>query len=195
MTDTTTVIGRGCTFKGELVISGACRVLGTLEGSIRAEPAPGEDAPSEVRIEGSSATNARIEADRVVVEGVLSGDVVARTSLHLGRDARVKGDVIAGALSVSEGASFEGRVCVGPDAVRTFSPAPASPERRPLPEVVVPASKPAAARHAPAGASLSPAAAGTDDWLADALKTTRAESIRWNGGVNGGVNGGGSVAP
>lgn len=195
MNDTTTVLGKDCTFKGDLVFSGACRILGGFEGTILARTDLGHlppEAESEVRVEIGGVTRARIEADRVVVEGLHTGDIIARTSLHLGRDAKVKGDVTAGALSVSEGASFEGRVCVGPEAVRdlpTGAPAgtpaamvEARPEGRTPPEVTVVHAAPAR-RSAPVAAG-----AGGDDWLTETLKPARAaDPLRWGTSGSGGA--------
>ncbi len=200
MNDTTTVLGKDCTFKGDLVFSGACRILGGFEGTILARTDLGHlppEAESEVRVEGGGITRARIEADRVVVEGLHTGDIIARTSLHLGRDAKVKGDVTAGALSVSEGASFEGRVCVGPEAVRDLptgapagTPVEARPEGRTPPEVTVVHTAPA---RRPAPVAAGGGGGGGDDWLTETLKPARAaDPLRW--GTSGNVSGNGGGA-
>jgi cytoskeletal protein CcmA (bactofilin family) len=108
-TDAITVLGPEASFKGELTLRGAAKILGEFDGSIT--------AAGEVHIGASSVCQATIEADSILVDGTVNGDLIARERLQLTNKARVQGDVSAAALIVAEGASFVGRCAVGPEAL------------------------------------------------------------------------------
>lgn len=107
-TDNQTIIGPGATFRGELTLSGAAKVLGTFEGSITAQ--------GQVEVGQGANCNATVDADTIVVDGAVKGDLIARQKLQLTSKANVEGDINAAAFIVAEGATFVGRCCVGPDA-------------------------------------------------------------------------------
>ncbi|CAG0994517.1 hypothetical protein PHYC_02481 [Phycisphaerales bacterium] len=123
-----TVLGPESVFKGELRATGVCRILGAFEGSIR--------GAGDVHVASNGICAATIEADRVVIDGSHTGDIVARERLQLGPKAQVRGDVVAGAISVAEGATFLGRVGVGPEAVAQARPMAAA-SSQPLPEIKI----------------------------------------------------------
>ncbi len=108
-TDAITVLGPEASFKGELTLRGAAKILGEFDGSIT--------AAGEVHVGASSVCQATIEADSILVDGTVNGDLIARERLQLTNKARVQGDVSAAALIVAEGASFVGRCAVGPEAL------------------------------------------------------------------------------
>jgi cytoskeletal protein CcmA (bactofilin family) len=60
---------------------------------------------------------ASVRADDLEVDGVLEGDVVSFGGIHLGKRARVKGDLRALRLSVELGAALVGDVRIGPEQV------------------------------------------------------------------------------
>ena len=60
---------------------------------------------------------AAVRADDLRVDGFLQGDALALGRLHLGKKARVKGDVRASYLIVEKGAQLVGDVRVGPGQV------------------------------------------------------------------------------
>jgi cytoskeletal protein CcmA (bactofilin family) len=140
-TDATSILGPRTSVTGELTVNGPVHILGTFEGAIR--------GATEVLVGPQGKVTASLEADVVVIEGSLRGDVVARQRLQLGPKAHVQGDLTAGSLIVAEGATFMGRVGVGADAMSkpTLESKPVSP--RPL-DIVTPA---------------------TADWLTQSAKT------------------------
>ncbi len=119
-TDNQTIIGPGATFRGELTLSGAAKVLGTFEGSITAQ--------GQVEVGQGANCNATVDADTIVVDGAVKGDLIARQKLQLTSKANVEGDINAAAFIVAEGATFVGRCCVGPTP--PARPAPPRPRRR-----------------------------------------------------------------
>ncbi len=104
-----TIIGRDAKFKGELTFDSSLKVLGLLEGVIR--------AGGEVTIGDGGLIKGDVEANTIVVEGTVEGDLTAKNKLHLTAKARVIGDVTAASLTVAEGATFIGHCRVGSEAI------------------------------------------------------------------------------
>lgn len=113
-----TVIGRDTKIKGEMEFESGARILGQFEGRIRAN--------GEVQIGDGAICNAAIEAARIIVDGSVSGDMLARERLTLSAGATVQGDITAGMLVVVEGATFVGHCRVGPEAANLTAQRPAA---------------------------------------------------------------------
>lgn len=122
---TTTVIGPDASISGEMHFEGNARILGAFEGRISSK--------GEIHIGEHATCKASIEASRVIIDGLVEGDVVALDRVQLAAHARLIGDLVAGALVVAEGASFEGRCRVGPVADRPASERAARAESKPAP--------------------------------------------------------------
>jgi cytoskeletal protein CcmA (bactofilin family) len=105
-----TVIGRSVTIRGELSGKEDLYMDGVVEGTI---------ALSESRL--TVGPNARVLADivarDVVVYGLVEGNILAPGRVELRESAVVRGDIVAGRLSVEENASIKGRVEVSEPAV------------------------------------------------------------------------------
>jgi len=115
-----TVIGRDTKIKGEMSFDSGARILGTFEGKIT--------SAGEIQIGNGARCNASIEAERVVVDGNINGDINASSVLTLNAEAHVVGDIIASKLVVIEGATFEGNCRVGP-GIGSSSAAASSPRK------------------------------------------------------------------
>src|SRR5262245_16749373 len=102
--ETPTVVGPGARFKGELTINGGGNILGDFEGAIT--------GTGVLHVAHGANVLASIEADTVLIDGAVEGNITARDRVELGSKARLVGDVNAGALAVAVGASFSGRVNV-----------------------------------------------------------------------------------
>jgi cytoskeletal protein CcmA (bactofilin family) len=107
----TTVIGGDTHIKGEVTFQKAIRVLGTVEGSITGE--------GELQVAKGAACKAQVDSSKVVVDGIIEGNVVARDTVQLNASGVVKGDIVAGKMVMNEGASFFGQCAVGPEAIKT----------------------------------------------------------------------------
>mgnify|MGYP005856602071 CR=1 FL=1 len=103
-----TVIGADTRIKGEMFFEKSARILGHFEGKITAQ--------GEVQIGNGANCNAAVEAEQIIVDGSVQGPLYARDRLTLTANAQVQGDLTAGTLVVSEGASFVGHCNVGPRA-------------------------------------------------------------------------------
>jgi len=104
-----TVIGKDTSIKGELTFDGSARILGSVEGQIAAK--------GQLEIGDGGRCKAAIDADKIVIDGKVEGDVTARSSLQLNAKADLHGDLIAATLVIAEGATLVGHCRVGPDAV------------------------------------------------------------------------------
>lgn len=104
----TTIVAPTAQFNGELRYDGAAQVLGSFEGRIV--------ATGEVHVGEGAVCKATIEADTVLVDGEVEGDITARQRLKLTSTARVVGDLISRTLTVEEGASFVGHCKVSAES-------------------------------------------------------------------------------
>ncbi|MFN0132619.1 MAG: polymer-forming cytoskeletal protein [Phycisphaerales bacterium] len=104
----TTVIGPDTKIKGEMTFDNTARILGQFEGKIVAK--------GELQIADTAACRASVDAGKVLVDGLVDGNITARERVELTSRAKMKGDLVAAKLVVAEGASFVGHVSVGPDA-------------------------------------------------------------------------------
>lgn len=95
-----TIIGPTAKVSGDLHHDGPAQVLGGFEGKIY--------ATGQVHIAQSAVCRGTIEAEQVIVDGDVEGDITARQRLQLTATARVVGDLVARTLIVEEGASFVG---------------------------------------------------------------------------------------
>jgi cytoskeletal protein CcmA (bactofilin family) len=105
-----TVIGGDTHIKGEITFQKTMRVVGTVEGSIQGE--------GELQVAKGAACKAQVDSSRLVVDGIIEGNVVARETVQLNASGVVKGDIVAGKMIMTEGASFFGQCSVGLEAVK-----------------------------------------------------------------------------
>jgi len=98
-----TIIGQHAKFKGELIFEGAVRIDGNFEGNIRSSNG-GTLIISEV-----ATIIGDVDVPNLVLHGTVSGNVWARESLKISATGKLKGDVEYRMMSLSEGASINGR--------------------------------------------------------------------------------------
>ncbi len=108
--DAVTVIGPEASFKGEIAFAGTLRILGNFEGKISAE--------GDVTIEHGASCRAAVEAATITIDGHHEGNLVAAQRLQLNSHANVRGDIVAPALAMAEGAVYVGHCTVGADALQ-----------------------------------------------------------------------------
>ncbi len=101
------IIGEGTTFKGDLDLSGLLRIDGDFEGNIRTD--------GRVLLGKSGRARCLIEADTVVVGGILKGDVKASSKVVLLSTSIVIGNIRSPQLIVEEGVLLHGRCIVSDD--------------------------------------------------------------------------------
>lgn len=108
-----TIIGADTHIKGEMTFEKSARIVGAFEGRISAKGL--------LEIADGARCKAEVQAESVDVDGEVEGNLSAGQKVTLNAKARVRGDIVAGTLIVSEGASIVGHVSVGPDAEKASS--------------------------------------------------------------------------
>jgi len=104
---TNSTIGRNSYFTGRFFINGSLRIDGKFEGkSLQAERL-------EIGLTGKVKTN--IIANSVVVEGIIVGNITAKTRVMLLPTARVLGDIKTPELIIQNGVILEGRCMIAHD--------------------------------------------------------------------------------
>lgn len=98
----TCIIGSGLSVKGSVRGDAPLTVRGVVEGSVQ--------LGGELRVEAGGRVEADVEATRVVVEGSLTGDILAREAIVIEAGATVIGNLQTPRLAIAEGAHFRGRV-------------------------------------------------------------------------------------
>jgi cytoskeletal protein CcmA (bactofilin family) len=98
----TTVIGSSIVIDGEVTGEEDLVVLGTVKGRISIQQS--------IRVESSGVVDADIGCSTAIINGQVTGNVVAKDRLDLRSDARLVGDIKAGRILIAEGATFRGNV-------------------------------------------------------------------------------------
>lgn len=97
-----TIIAAGVEIQGELKARFNVEIRGAVEGSVEIAGA--------LAIRGSGRLVGSVTATEVVVEGEIEGDIAATEKVKICSTGRVRGDVRARAVSISDGAFFQGNV-------------------------------------------------------------------------------------
>lgn len=108
--DCATVIGNDVVIKGEITVEKGLRVDGQIEGAVTTK--------GKVHVGKTGLLAAEINGGAVYVEGKVKGNITASERVTLEATSNVSGDLTAIKLVVIEGATFVGKVNVGPDAVK-----------------------------------------------------------------------------
>jgi len=102
VTDRTSVLGPTLRFKGELHADEELLIQGQIEGSITHS--------QRVIVCAEGKVKASIQAQIIVAEGTVEGDLHAEKSVQIKETAQIKGNVLAPNVSIVEGAHFNGNV-------------------------------------------------------------------------------------
>jgi cytoskeletal protein CcmA (bactofilin family) len=86
----------------------------------------GVDATGDVEIGDEAKVNASVAGRDVSIHGHVSGKVIARKRLVVGKSGSLTGDVRVARLVIQDGASFSGNVSMGP-ATAVAAPEPPAP--------------------------------------------------------------------
>jgi len=102
-TESSTVIGKSVTIRGELSGKEDLYMDGTVEGTISL-------SGSRLTVGPNARVMADVNAQDVVVYGFVEGNIRASGRIELRESAVVKGDIAAERLSIEENATIKGRV-------------------------------------------------------------------------------------
>jgi len=95
-----TVLGEFTTFTGNIESEGSIKVLGKVEGDVKAS--------GDVYIEQTSSVIGNIYGSNVYISGHIKGNVLAKGILHLMTQAKLYGDIEVNSIVTDEGAIFQG---------------------------------------------------------------------------------------
>ncbi|NLW01753.1 MAG: polymer-forming cytoskeletal protein [Clostridiaceae bacterium] len=95
-----TVIGEYTTFAGNVDTEGSLKILGKVEGDVK--------AGGDVYIESSSSITGNVYGSNVYISGRVKGNIMAKGILHLQAQARLYGDIEVSSIATDEGAIFQG---------------------------------------------------------------------------------------
>jgi cytoskeletal protein CcmA (bactofilin family) len=104
------VLARGAEFSGLLVLHGAARIDGSVDGEIIGAEA--------LCIGPGAVVEAALRAEEIVVAGEVRGDVFGARRVELRPGARVRGAVETPRLAVAEGSFLEGPCRAGSGEAR-----------------------------------------------------------------------------
>ena len=96
-----TLIGNGTSFKGDIAVTKSLRVDGVLVGNIK--------EAANVIIGETAKVKGNINANYVVIDGVVEGNITANECIELLNKSKVTGDLTTTILSINEGAIFKGK--------------------------------------------------------------------------------------
>ncbi|MHC5211716.1 MAG: bactofilin family protein [Planctomycetota bacterium] len=105
-----TVIGNDTHIKGEMTFKKSVRLVGSFEGKVTGD--------GELQIAENAKCKADIESPAVVIDGTLEGNLIAKDKVRLNAKGVIRGDIVAGKMVMSEGATFFGQCAIGADAVK-----------------------------------------------------------------------------
>ncbi len=100
--DAETIIGASVKVKGNFHGQGNIVIEGVLEGSLKTD--------ANIFIGEKAKVVANVEAQDLIVNGEIKGNVKAKNYLSLGKTARINGDIGYGEMSIEKGAIINGQV-------------------------------------------------------------------------------------
>lgn len=95
-----TVLGEFTSFNGNIESEGSIKILGKVEGDIKAS--------GDVYIEPTSTVTGNVYGSNVYISGTINGNVLSKGILHLMTQAKLLGDIEVNSIVTDEGAIFQG---------------------------------------------------------------------------------------
>ncbi len=100
------LIGAGTVVQGNVMFAGGLRIDGAVDGKV----ATANNAPGTLVISEHARVDGEVKVSHVVINGSVSGPVIANDYLELQAKARVNGDVVYRALEMHVGAIVQGKL-------------------------------------------------------------------------------------
>jgi cytoskeletal protein CcmA (bactofilin family) len=100
------LIGAGTTVAGDVTFAGGLRVDGAIRGQVTAV----DDQPATLVVSEQARIEGEVRVSHVVINGSVSGPVIARDYVELQAKARVNGDVTYRTLEMHVGAIVQGKL-------------------------------------------------------------------------------------
>ena len=100
-TGTTSLLSKEVKIEGDIQGNEDLQVDGQIKGSVKID--------GDIFVGPTGTIEADVEAENVVVQGQITGNVLARKQLQIQSSGKLIGDCIAQTIDIKEGALFEGR--------------------------------------------------------------------------------------
>ncbi len=100
-TGTTSLLSREVKIEGDIQGNEDLQVDGQLKGSVK--------IAGNIVVGPTGIVEADVEADNVIIQGQITGNVLARKQLQIQSSGKLLGDCMAQTIDIKEGALFEGR--------------------------------------------------------------------------------------
>ena len=100
-TGTTSLLSKEVKIEGDIQGNEDLQVDGQLKGSVKID--------GDIFVGPTGTIEADVEAENVVVQGQITGNVLARKQLQIQSSGKLLGDCTAQTIDIKEGALFEGR--------------------------------------------------------------------------------------
>ena len=100
-TGKTSLLSKKVKFEGDIQGEEDLRVEGRFKGTIK--------VVGDFFVGQGGVVEAEVEADNIVIQGQITGNVMARKQLEIQSSGQLLGDCVAKSIDIKEGAIFEGR--------------------------------------------------------------------------------------
>ncbi|MDC8444988.1 MAG: polymer-forming cytoskeletal protein [Nitrosomonas sp.] len=110
-----TLIGTNTQIKGDISFTGGLRIDGRIDGNVIAE----DEEHSTLVLSNAGQINGTIQVANVIINGIVSGPIMATKYLELQSNAQIHGDVYYEVIEVQLGASVDGKMIRGDRKIQT----------------------------------------------------------------------------
>jgi cytoskeletal protein CcmA (bactofilin family) len=97
------LVSEGTRIEGQIILDKACRVHGILIGQVQAKPG------STLILSETAVVQGSIDADILMIDGYVQGDIRTKTRVVISKTGRVIGNIESPSLILEFGAYFEGQ--------------------------------------------------------------------------------------
>jgi len=107
-----TLVGKTARVHGDVEFTGGLHLDGRVAGNVRADG----DPTATLSVSETGSIEGSVEVANVMLNGAVTGDIVARDRVVLGAKARVQGNVHYGIIEMTLGAEIKGKLVPLPNA-------------------------------------------------------------------------------
>jgi cytoskeletal protein CcmA (bactofilin family) len=118
-----TLVGKSAKVQGDVEFTGGLHLDGRVAGNVRADA----DPTATLSVSETGSIEGSVEVPNVMLNGAVTGDIMARQRVVLGAKARVQGNVHYGVIEMTLGAEIKGKLMPLPNGSgASIQPVPAA---------------------------------------------------------------------
>jgi len=121
-----TLIGAGTRIIGDVQFTGGFHIDGHIKGNVDAP----QESGSTLSVSDAGVVEGSVAVPNVILNGAVTGDIIAQEKVELGATAKVSGNVYYGLIEMEMGAEINGKLIHEPrkaQATAVKAPAPDKP--------------------------------------------------------------------